>query len=118
AIPGSLIVHEAANGLPATLADMAAVFGARPAAVARELTKLFEEVRRGDLASLAQHYAAGPPRGEVVVVVGPPAAGEPAEGSALDRALTEALATMSLRDAVNQVAAMIGAPRRAVYLRA
>jgi 16S rRNA (cytidine1402-2'-O)-methyltransferase len=118
AIPGSLIVYEAANRLPATLADMAAVLGARPAAVARELTKLFEEVRRGDLTSLAQHYSAGPPRGEVVVVVGPPAAGERPEASALDRALAEALATMSLRDAVDRVAANTGEPRRALYLRA
>ena len=73
AVPATLIVYESAKRLPATLADMAAVLGARPAAVARELTKLFEEVRRDDLAALAAHYAAaGPPLGEVVVVVGPP----------------------------------------------
>jgi 16S rRNA (cytidine1402-2'-O)-methyltransferase len=94
------------------------VLGPRPAAVARELTKLFEEVRRGDLATLAAHYAAGPPRGEVVVVIGPPLAEKPAEASVLDQALTEALARMSLRDAVDRVAASTGEPRRAVYLRA
>jgi 16S rRNA (cytidine1402-2'-O)-methyltransferase len=117
-IPGTLIIYEAANRLPAALADMLAVLGPRPAAVARELTKLFEEVRRGDLASLAQHYAAGPPRGEVVVVIGPPLAEETTDGEALDRALSEALAEMSLRDAVDKVAADTGEPRRGVYLRA
>jgi 16S rRNA (cytidine1402-2'-O)-methyltransferase len=117
-IPGTLIFYEAANRLPAALADMLVVLGPRPAAVARELTKLFEEVRRGDLASLAAHYSAGPPRGEVVVVVGPPIAQGPAEASLLDSALTEALASMSLRDAVDRVAATTGEPRRVVYVRA
>ena len=117
-IPGTLIFYEAANRLPAALADMLAVLGPRPAAIARELTKLFEEVRRGDLANLTAHYSAGPPRGEVVVVVGPPLAQVPAEASLLDRALQEALAGMSLRDAVDRVAATTGEPRRAVYARA
>jgi 16S rRNA (cytidine1402-2'-O)-methyltransferase len=118
AIPGTLIFYEAANRLPASLADMLAVLGPRPAAVARELTKLFEEVRRGDLGSLAAHYAAGPPRGEVVVVIGPPLAEKTVVASALDMALAEALASMSLRDAVDRVAATTGEPRRAVYVRA
>ncbi len=118
AIPGTLILYEAANRLPAALADMLAVLGPRPAAVARELTKLFEEVRRGDLGSLAAHYAAGPPRGEVVVVIGPPLAEKPADASALDKALAEALTSMSLRDAVDRVAAATGEPRRTVYVRA
>jgi 16S rRNA (cytidine1402-2'-O)-methyltransferase len=118
AIPGTLIIYEAANRLPTALTDMAAVLGPRPATVAREMTKLFEEVRRGDLATLAAHYAAGPPRGEVVVVIGPPSAGKPVEVNTLDRALSEAMATMSLRDAVDRVATTTGEPRRAVYLRA
>jgi 16S rRNA (cytidine1402-2'-O)-methyltransferase len=117
-IPGTLIFYEAANRLPAALADMLAVLGPRPAAVARELTKLFEEMRRGDLASLAAHYASGPPRGEVVVVIGPPLAEMKAEASALDQALAEALVSMSLRDAVDRVAAATGEPRRTVYVRA
>ena len=73
-VPATLVVFEAPRRLPETLADLAAELGPRPAAVARELTKLFEEVRRGTLAELAAHYAeAGAPRGEVALVVGPAA---------------------------------------------
>ncbi|MEX1205316.1 MAG: 16S rRNA (cytidine(1402)-2'-O)-methyltransferase [Dongiaceae bacterium] len=122
ATPATLILFESAGRLAAALADMAAVLGARPAAVARELTKLFEEVRRGRLPELAEHYAAaGPPKGEVVVVVGPPAAAAVATSDAaleLDAALAEALARMSLRDAVAAAAAATGRARREVYARA
>lgn len=119
AIPGSLIFFEGAQRLPASLADMAAVLGPRPAAVARELTKLFEEVRRAGLDELAAHYAAaGPPLGEVTVVVAPPEAPAAPSEAALDEALTEALASRSLRDAVDAVAASLGLPRRRVYARA
>jgi len=122
AVPATLIVFEAPGRLASSLADMAAVLGPRPAAVARELTKLFEEVRRDDLAALARHYAeAGAPLGEVVVVIGPPGdarlAGE-AAGAATDAALRQALGRMSLRDAVDAVATATGQPRRAVYARA
>jgi 16S rRNA (cytidine1402-2'-O)-methyltransferase len=97
---------------------MAAALGDRPAAVARELTKLFEEVRRGGLAELAAHYhAAGPPRGEVVIVVGAAAAEAPA-AETLDERLRVALATMSVRDAADSVAGATGAKRRLVYARA
>ncbi|NNG03861.1 MAG: 16S rRNA (cytidine(1402)-2'-O)-methyltransferase, partial [Inquilinus sp.] len=73
AVPATLVFFESAKRLPASLADLAAVFGDREAAVTRELTKKFEQVRRGRLPELAAAYAAsGPPRGEVVVVVGPP----------------------------------------------
>ncbi|HYV87275.1 MAG TPA: 16S rRNA (cytidine(1402)-2'-O)-methyltransferase [Candidatus Polarisedimenticolia bacterium] len=118
AIPATLIVYEAANRLAETLADMATVLGSRAAAVARELTKLFEEVRRADLPSLAAHYATAPVKGEVVIVIGPPVEGESAGVDAIEAALGEALKTMSLRDAVDQVAAATGAPRRTVYQRA
>jgi 16S rRNA (cytidine1402-2'-O)-methyltransferase len=120
AIPSSLIFYESANRLGESLADMAAVLGDRPAAVARELTKLHEEVRRGTLAALAAHYAqAGPPKGEIVVVAGPPLE-EAASISAadLDATLRQALARMSLKDAVAAVAATTGRPRREVYARA
>ena len=118
AIPSTLIVYEAANRLSETLADMTAVLGPRPAAVARELTKLFEEVRRGDLAGLAAHYASAPVKGEVVIVIGPPLKGEGAGADAIEAALRDALMTLSLRDAVDQVAAATGTPRRVVYKRA
>ncbi|HYV88178.1 MAG TPA: 16S rRNA (cytidine(1402)-2'-O)-methyltransferase [Candidatus Polarisedimenticolia bacterium] len=118
AIPSTLIVYESANRLPEALGDMAAVLGNRPAAIARELTKLFEEVRRGDLVALAAHYETTPARGEVVIVIGPPAAGEALGIPALDQALREALASLSLRDAVDRVAAITGEPRRSVYRRA
>ena len=89
--------------------------GDRPAAIAREITKLHEEVRRGTLSELAAHYAnAGPPKGEIVIVVAPPLARE-IDADALRAALTEALAELSLRDAVAQVSADTGRPRRDVY---
>jgi len=119
AVPASLVFLESPRRLAAALADMAAVLGARDAAVGRELTKLFEEVRRGPLAELAAHYdGAAAPKGEVTVVVGPPAA-TPAEAREnLDRRLTEALEGASVRDAAQAVAAATGLPRRQVYARA
>ncbi|MGF1595289.1 MAG: 16S rRNA (cytidine(1402)-2'-O)-methyltransferase [Kiloniellaceae bacterium] len=117
-LEASLIFFEGASRLAASLADMAAVLGPREAAVARELTKLYEEVRRGSLADLAAHYAeAGAPKGEIVVVIGPPAA-EADSGFDLDAALADALAHASLRDAAAAVAAASGLPRREVYARA
>lgn len=121
AIPATLIFFETAPRLAASLADMAEILGDRPAAVARELTKLYEEVRRQPLAALAAHYrAAGPPKGEIVVIVGPPAAGAPEafDDDALDASLNAALLTMSVKDASAAVAAATGRPRRLVYQRA
>lgn len=118
-VRASLILFESAQRLADLLADAAAVLGPREVAVSRELTKLFEEVRRGDLAGLAAHYAeAGPPKGEVVVVIGPPAPEEAPAGADLDALLAEALAGMSVRDAAASVAAATGLPRKAVYARA
>ena len=120
AIPATLIFYASANRLAESLADMRAALGDRPAAVARELTKLHEEVRRGGLGALADHYAkAGPPKGEIVIVVGPPLAETAAVSEAdLDRALKQALAHMSLKDAAAAVAAATGRPRREIYARA
>ena len=122
-VQATLLLFEAPHRLPQSLRDMAMVLGDREAAVARELTKLHEEVRRGRLAGLAEDYAlAGPPRGEVVVVVAPPeAADEAGRGTApaaLDEALSQAMKTLSLRDAAAAVAAATGASRREVYRRA
>jgi 16S rRNA (cytidine1402-2'-O)-methyltransferase len=115
----SLIFFESSRRLAASLADMAEVLGPREAAVCRELTKLHEEVRRGTLAVLAAQYGAeGPPKGEVVVVVGPPAAPAATDQDEIDRLLGQALEGESLRDAVDAVAAATGAPRKTVYARA
>jgi len=125
AIPGSLVLYEAPQRLAACLHDLSRGLGDRPAAVARELTKRFEELRRDRLPALAAHYAAaGAPKGEVVIVVGPPdrpaeaAAGTAAAEAWLDQMLGEAMARLSLRDAVAEVAAVAGLPRRLVYQRA
>ena len=118
AVPATLVFYESGPRLAASLADMAAVLGDRPAAVARELTKLFEEVRRDPLSALAAHYAeAGPPKGEIVVVVGAPAA-QAASADTLDAALRRALADNSTRDAAALVAGETGLPRKQVYARA
>lgn len=117
--PGSLVLFESARRLPASLADLAEQLGPRQAAVCRELTKLHEEVRRDTLPALAGHYAqAGPPRGEVVLVIGPAVAAAPVDDAAIDRALTEALSSLSVRDAAGAVAEALGLPRRRVYGRA
>lgn len=115
----TLVFLESPQRLADMLADAADVLGARPAAVARELTKMFEEVRRQPLGDLARHYAeAGPPKGEVVVVIGPPAEdAAPAEAD-LDTALRAELAHAGPSAAAARVAAAFGRPKREVYARA
>ncbi|WP_199229422.1 16S rRNA (cytidine(1402)-2'-O)-methyltransferase [Azospirillum sp. TSO22-1] len=119
AVPATLVFYESPQRLAESLADMAAVLGPREAAVARELTKLYEEVRRGPLPDLAAHYdSAGPPKGEVVVVVAPPGAEAEAQAVDVDSALRDALSRLSVRDAAAEVALMTGRPKRDVYARA
>ncbi|MBV8092356.1 MAG: 16S rRNA (cytidine(1402)-2'-O)-methyltransferase [Acetobacteraceae bacterium] len=116
-LSATLIWYEAPHRLAETLEDMALVFGDRPAAVARELTKQFEEVRRGTLPALAAHYAASPARGEVTLLAGP--ASDDAPGlQDLDEALRQALAAHSLRDAAALVSAALRLPKKLVYERA
>lgn len=118
-VPATLVLMESAQRLAAALSDMLDVLGDRPAAVARELTKLFEEVRRGPLSRLAAHYAAaGPPRGEITIVIGPPEAPPPVGEDEADRLLADALGRLSARDAVAEVAAATGLSRRLLYARA
>jgi 16S rRNA (cytidine1402-2'-O)-methyltransferase len=118
-VPAALIFYESPRRVPATLAEMADCLGDRPAAVVREITKLYEEVRRGSLGELAAAFAqSGPPRGEVVLVVGPPAPQAGVDDTKLDTMLDQALETMSLRDAVDHVTAASGRQRRDVYQRA
>jgi 16S rRNA (cytidine1402-2'-O)-methyltransferase len=120
AFPATLVLFETGPRLAAALADLAAGLGAREAAICRELTKLHEEVRRGDLATLAaEAAAAGPPRGEIVLVVaGPPTDRRRPDAGEIDEALRAALRRASVKDAVAEVAAMTGAARREVYRRA
>jgi 16S rRNA (cytidine1402-2'-O)-methyltransferase len=122
AVPATLIFYESPRRLAAALADMAESLGsARPAAVARELTKKFEQVRRAPLGELAGQYAAeDAPRGEVVVLIGPPdpALALAASAASLDDELTAARATLSVKDAARDVATRLGLPRREVYARA
>jgi 16S rRNA (cytidine1402-2'-O)-methyltransferase len=119
AVPATLVFYESPRRLAATLAAMADALGAeRPAAVCRELTKRFEETRRGTLGALAAEYGAeDAPKGEIVVVVGPPLETEVAEED-LDAALAAALDGASVKDAATEVAARLGLPRRQVYARA
>lgn len=116
-VRATLIVFEGASRLGASLADAAAVLGPRPAAVARELTKLHETVVRGDLASLAADPALESPKGEVVVVIGPPSEAPVALVDA-ETALAEALGRLSPADAAREVAAATGLPRRDLYRQA
>jgi len=114
--PATLLAHEAGARLAACLADMAAVLGAREAAVARELTKRHEEIVRGALGALAARYArAGPPKGEIVIAVGPPAAAGPVEVS--DALLAERIAALGLSRAAGGLADESGQPRRDLYRR-
>lgn len=119
-LSATLVFYEAPHRLAETLVAMAEAFGAeRPAAMARELTKRFEEVRRGGLGALAAHYATAEARGEICIVVGPAAEEEPASAEELDARLRAAMATgMSLRDAAASVAEATGLKRRDVYRRA
>jgi 16S rRNA (cytidine1402-2'-O)-methyltransferase len=114
-LAATLIWHEAPHRLGETLADMADAFGARQAAVARELTKHFEEVRRGTLADLAAWYGSNAARGEITVLAGPP---EDNDAEDLDGNLRAALRDHSVREAAALVTAATGLPRKVVYARA
>ena len=115
----TLVFFEGTSRLAACLSDMAEVLGGdRPAAIGRELTKRHEEMRRDTLGALAERYRTEPtPRGEIVIVVGPPAATTP-EIVDLDARLDQLMITLSLRDAVAALADETGLGRRMLYDRA
>jgi 16S rRNA (cytidine1402-2'-O)-methyltransferase len=114
-VPGTLVVYETAPRLIDSLRDMAKILGNRPAAVTRELTKMFEEVQRDTLENLCLHYTAqGAPKGEIVIVIGPP--GEKTYTDAdLERLLRRALDSMSVKDAAAAVAEITGLPKKTLY---
>jgi 16S rRNA (cytidine1402-2'-O)-methyltransferase len=113
AVPATLVLFEAPGRAAATLAACAEVLGDREAALCRELTKRFEEVRRGPLGALAAAAAAEPPRGEVVLVID--RGREAPDEAEMEARLGEALKTMSVKDAAAEVADALSLPRRQVY---
>jgi 16S rRNA (cytidine1402-2'-O)-methyltransferase len=117
-VPATLLLFETGPRLADSLAACLDVLGDRAAAVARELTKLHEEVRRGSLGELARHYReSGAPKGEIVLVIAPPAA-DAAPELDIDTALRQALQQMGVSEAAAMVATATGRPRREVYSRA
>jgi 16S rRNA (cytidine1402-2'-O)-methyltransferase len=114
-LSATLIFYEAPHRLNETLGDLLDTFGDRAAAVARELTKRFETVKRGKIQDLIGFFSLEPPRGEITVMIGPP---ENEDHEALDERLNAALQTMSVKDAAAVVAMATGLPRKIVYAHA
>lgn len=118
-IPATLVLFESGSRLAETLSALSSGLGAREAAVCRELTKLHEEVRRDPLPFLAEHYAKGAEtRGEIVIVIAPPADLAAPDAATLDDIIRNSLQRLSLKDAVSEIAQSTGLPRRDVYQRA
>ena len=117
-IRATLVLYESGPRLAATLADLATHLGDRDAAVARELTKLYEECITGTLTDLAARYADAPPKGEIVIVIAPPPAAAPSSAATLDALLSDALTRLPVGRAASEVAQATGADRRALYARA
>ena len=113
----TLVFFESGPRLRDSLTDMAQVLGPRPAAVARELTKLYEECVRGTLAELAADPRLDAPKGEIVVVVGPGEA-ETASAADADAALSEALTRLPPGEAAAEVSKALSLPRKPLYKRA
>lgn len=117
-VRATLLFYESGPRLGAALAALRDVLGDREAAVAREISKRFEECVTGTLTELAFRYADTPPRGEIVIVVAPPGEAEPAGGEQVDSALREAMKRLSPSRAAAEVAEALGVPRRQAYERA
>lgn len=118
--PGTLICYETGPRLEESLKDIKKVLGDRPAAIARELTKLYEEVRRGKLSQLIEQVQTdGPPKGEIVLVIGEnKAADEKAVAETIEAQLLDALRNLSVRDAAEMVSVATGKPKKAIYMLA
>lgn len=117
-VRATLIFFESGGRLAPCLKDMAEILGKRHAAVAREITKLHEEVRRGDLAELSEAYAReDAPKGEMTLLVSGAERGTDIDFAAVDEALAKALAFMPLKPASEIIAGLLGVSRHAVYSR-
>ena len=117
-VRASLVFYESGPRLGEALAALAGGLGARDGAVIREISKLHEETVTGTLTELAARYADAPPRGEIVIVVGPPGEADAASDETLDAALREALETLTPSRAAAEVAAALNIPRKRAYARA
>lgn len=118
-VRATLIFFESAQRLEDSLPALADVLGDRQAVVARELTKLHEEIRRGNLRALAAHYAkAGAPKGEVTLLIAPPDTAASADSARIDAALKAALAFMPVKAAAEMIADLTDGSRKALYARA
>jgi 16S rRNA (cytidine1402-2'-O)-methyltransferase len=117
-IRASLVLYESGPRLGESLAALGAGLGPRDAAVIREISKLHEETVSGSLLELAARYAETPPKGEIVIVVGPPPERQAASDDELDNALRAALKNMTPSRAAADVAATLGVPRKRAYARA
>jgi 16S rRNA (cytidine1402-2'-O)-methyltransferase len=117
-VRASLVLYESGPRLADSLAALASGLGPRDAAVVREISKLFEECVTGKLDELAARYADAPPKGEIVIVVGPPGEREAASDEELDAALDDALERLSASRAAAEVATLLNLPRKRVYARA
>jgi 16S rRNA (cytidine1402-2'-O)-methyltransferase len=118
AVRATMVLYESGPRLGRTLAALAERLGSRDAAVAREISKLHEECVTGSLAELARRYSETAPKGEIVIVVGPPPSAEEASAEELDDALDEALTRLSPSRAAQEVAEKLGVPRKRAYARA
>jgi len=117
-VRATLLLYESGPRLAATLAALHLGLGNREAAVVREISKKFEETVTGTLEELAERYADAPPKGEIVIVVGPPGEAAPADAADIDAALKDALTRLSPSRAAAEVAEKLGLPKRTVYERA
>ncbi len=117
-VRATLVFYESGPRLAGALAALAEGLGDREAAVAREITKHFEEAVTGTLSTLAARYEAAPPKGEIVIVVAPPGEAAPASAADADAALADALTRLPASKAAGEVARALGLDRKALYARA
>jgi len=118
AVRATLVIYESGSRLGETLGALRKQLGPREAAVGRELTKLHEECVTGSLTELADRYAAAAPKGEIVIVVGPPVEAEPVSDAQLDSMLEATLARLTPSRAAAEVAEQLNIPRKRAYARA
>ena len=114
----TLVIYESGQRVADTLLALSTKLGERDGAVVREITKLHEECVTGSLGELAARYGDAPPRGEMVIVVGPPAEDEAVDDDVLDEMLDRALERLSPSRAAAEVAERLKIPRKRAYARA